>query len=165
MKKATYLGYMFETGVDIPHLQICDSNQLSHVSGYALARFGWGWGLAVLSRGPSKPLNIDQARPYSNIHVPTESLCSLKRNSTHSFMGLHTRTYLIPKSLHGITELTWFKKLADVSVSHAWTGHTTELARLLGPLYSENEKLLRCKDLHLCTFTQRQQQMPSGNQT
>jgi hypothetical protein len=40
MIKATYLGYMFETGVYIPHFEICDSSQRCHVSGYALARFG-----------------------------------------------------------------------------------------------------------------------------
>jgi hypothetical protein len=40
MKNATYLGYMFETGVDNPHLQTWDSSKVSHVSGYA--RQIWG---------------------------------------------------------------------------------------------------------------------------
>jgi hypothetical protein len=43
MKKATYWGYMFEAGVDTsltsPDI---NSSKLSHISGYAPFRFGWG---------------------------------------------------------------------------------------------------------------------------
>jgi hypothetical protein len=108
----------------------------------------------VLSRGPFKPLNIDQTRPFQtsmfplNPSVPWRGTAHIPLVTTvldAQEPAWNNRTNMILK-----TRRSQCKSCVDWTYDRA--SQTSRPTRNT-TLYGENEKLFRYKDLHLCTFT------------
>ncbi len=62
MKPLFWASRLEQAWSRVPHLQTWDSNKLSHASGYATIRFGFGGGLAKL---PSQSKPVQELNLYS----------------------------------------------------------------------------------------------------